>query len=332
MERALGRLSLRWAPPGSGGHPRHPGGLSGPGGPLRGPEGGGAPAGRSGPRAADGDNCGTLADDPPRLVHAGRRHPDGADPELDEWRCVARGGEECSGLLRRERELRGIKSLKVGYNKSSAITSRSAGRTWRTFLPSTAEADPRGGDRFVHGGARRLRGPMRSSSERMPLGRAPSTRSGGPANLEAGRRAGAGACPGGPGTHGFPCGGGLGARVRASLVTEGTRLALHGRAIHPVVEVALGNRPFTPNRRAPLRRRRAHRRGHGAEHGGQVHLPSHGGAANPHGPDGEFRPRGEGRVGSRTGFSPASALGTSWTGGSPPSWWRWWRPRGSSTT
>lgn len=191
----------------------------------------------------------TLADDPPRLVHAGGVIRDGADPELDEWRCVARGGEEwLRDYAARERELRGIKSLKVGYNKVFGYYIEISRANLENIPPEYSRKQTLvGGERFVTEELAVFEDRMRSSSERIAARESALYEELVRATLEAGA-----------------CVQELGRALAAldataslaevawergyvrPLVTEGTRLALHG-ARHPVVEVALGNRPFTPN-------------------------------------------------------------------------------------
>ncbi|MGE5553158.1 MAG: DNA mismatch repair protein MutS [Betaproteobacteria bacterium] len=59
-----------------------------------------------------------LVDDPPAGVKEGGLIRPGYSPELDELRKAAAGGKDwIAGLEAREREVTGIKSLKVGFNK-----------------------------------------------------------------------------------------------------------------------------------------------------------------------------------------------------------------------
>jgi DNA mismatch repair protein MutS len=190
-----------------------------------------------------------LADDPPRLVNAGGVIRDGADPELDEWRCIARSGEEwLRDYAARERELRGIKSLKVGYNKVFGYYLEISRANLENIPPEYRRKQTLvGGERFVTEELAAFEERMRSSSERIAARESALYEELVRATLEAGA-----------------CVQELGRALAAldatasladvawergyvrPLVTEGARLALHG-ARHPVVEVALGNRPFTPN-------------------------------------------------------------------------------------
>ena len=59
-----------------------------------------------------------IVDEPPASVREGRMVRDGYSPELDELRSVSRDGKQwIASLQKKEIELTGIKSLKVGYNK-----------------------------------------------------------------------------------------------------------------------------------------------------------------------------------------------------------------------
>src|SRR5690606_8349796 len=59
-----------------------------------------------------------IADDPPATLREGGLIRPGFDPKLDELREASRSGKQwIADLERREREITGIKSLKVGYNK-----------------------------------------------------------------------------------------------------------------------------------------------------------------------------------------------------------------------
>ncbi|WP_029166602.1 DNA mismatch repair protein MutS [Aminiphilus circumscriptus] len=191
----------------------------------------------------------TLADDPPRLVHAGGVIRDGADPELDEWRCVARGGEEwLRDYAARERELRGIKSLKVGYNKVFGYYIEISRANLENIPPEYSRKQTLvGGERFVTEELAVFEERMRSSSERIAARESALyeelirvTLEAGSCVQELGRALAALDATASLADVAWERG-----YVRP-LVTEGTRLALHG-ARHPVVEVALGNRSFTPN-------------------------------------------------------------------------------------
>ncbi len=59
----------------------------------------------------------TLVDDPPTSTDEGGFIREGVDPELDELRCLAKGGKDrILELERREKEKTGIPTLRIGYN------------------------------------------------------------------------------------------------------------------------------------------------------------------------------------------------------------------------
>jgi DNA mismatch repair protein MutS len=67
-----------------------------------------------------------ITDRPPSDFERGNIIRAGFSAELDELRDVLSGGKDFLARFEtREKERSGIRSLKVGYNKSSVITSRS---------------------------------------------------------------------------------------------------------------------------------------------------------------------------------------------------------------
>jgi len=84
-----------------------------------------------------------LVERPPAQLDDGDTIKPGYDRDLDELTAARDGGKQyIAALQSRERERTGISSLKVGFNKVFAITSKSRTRTASGFRPTTSGARP----------------------------------------------------------------------------------------------------------------------------------------------------------------------------------------------
>ena len=277
---------------------------------------------------------GALAPDPAGEPGEGNVIREGFSPELDELRLASRDAREFIATLeRKEKERTGVKTLKVGYNRVFGyyieVSNSNLSQVPADYIRRQTLV---GGERFITPELKEYESVILNARERIEelersLYRQVCAQIGeraqailalaeGVAHIDAFAALAEAAS-----RYGY---------VRPTL-TDGDSVDI---AEGPASRGREGHAPrhLRAQRRQPVRRRCPADRPHRSQHGRQEHLHPPGGPDRPSWPRSEAScPPGRPRWGWWTEYSPGWASRTTWPPGAPPSWWRWWRPRPSST-